>query len=349
MDDDVVEQSGHRFPALNWRPPKGWRPRRGAVLLAAGLAAGLVLGLAGGYAAGHQHGGPPARGTNASSAALTDPDVPVLAQSGAECSVQSGHDLQLGIEVANQSAAALTLRDVQVVLPLPGLRAVAMRWTTCGAIPQNDMALSDTLMPPGTTAWFTVTLQVLTHCPGPLPVEFTVAFAQNGHLEYADLPGFSDLTHVPYSGCPPPPGSLRVERQALEDLVDRVAGTVHRDAREPQAVRGDGPDDSAVVLVVAGGEHVLGVHRQRELPAQRLAVRVRELLRARRVHDHRLPEQRQVLVPVAVLVRLADDLGRPRGDAAREKGGDVQLLPRGQVFADRDGDLRVESHSGRIP
>ena len=209
-DDDVVEQSGHRFTALNWRPPAGWRPfrgghrpRRGAVLLAAGLAAGLVTGLASGYAAGRQHARPPASGTAASSASLTDPDIAVLDQSGAECSMQSGRDLQLGIEIANQSAAALTLRDVRVVLPLPGLRAVTMRWATCGAIPQDHMALADTLMPPGTTAWFTVTLQVLAHCPAPLPVEFTVGYTQNGHLESANLPGFSDLTQVPYSGCPP--------------------------------------------------------------------------------------------------------------------------------------------------
>lgn len=48
MPDDVIEQGGRRFPALNWRPS------RGAVILGA---AGLVAGLVAGYATGaHQAG-----------------------------------------------------------------------------------------------------------------------------------------------------------------------------------------------------------------------------------------------------------------------------------------------------
>ena len=216
--DDVVEQSGHRFAALNWRPPECWRfpeswrplggrhPPRGAVLLAAGLAAGLVIGLVGGYTAGKQHGRPPISGTAASSAALTEPGTAALAQTGAECSSQTGRELQLGVQVTNQSATWLTLRYVKAVLPLPGLRAVAVRWATCGAV-QDDPVVPGNQVAPGAIAFFTVTFQVLASCPGALPVQFTVGYSQNGHVGSASLPGFPDLSHVPYSGCPPPPGS----------------------------------------------------------------------------------------------------------------------------------------------
>jgi hypothetical protein len=54
---------------------------------------------------------------------------------------------------------------------------------------------------PGASIWFTVTFKVLTGCPGPLPVQFTVAYDLNGQPVVAQLPGFSDLSEVPYTGC----------------------------------------------------------------------------------------------------------------------------------------------------
>jgi hypothetical protein len=256
-DSDVVEQDGRRFPALNWRPPKG------ITFLAAGLAAGLVIGLGAGYAAGERHGGTAASGTASSSATLTEPDTPALTQSGAECMTLIGRDLQLGVQVTNQSTTRLTLRQVKAVLPMGGLRPVAMRWTSCDPNPES-LAVPSNQVPPGAIAWFTVTFQVLVKCPQPFPVQFTVGYAQNGRLASASLPGFPDLSHVPYPGCPKTSSPLRVQRQALEGLVNRVAGPARGEAGELQATGRDGPDDGAVVLVVSGLEHLLGVHRQRQ-------------------------------------------------------------------------------------
>ena len=145
--DDVVEQSGHRFPALSWSPP------RGGVLAAAGLAAGLAIGLAGGYAAGERHAGTAASGTTASSATVTEPDAPVLDQSGAECSAQTGRELQLGVQVTNQTSTWLTLRQVKAELPLGGLRAVSVRWAPCNTVWQESRTVPGNQVPPGAIAW----------------------------------------------------------------------------------------------------------------------------------------------------------------------------------------------------
>jgi len=45
---------------------------------------------------------------------------------------------------------------------------------------------------------------------GPAPVQFTVGYLAQGRPAAASLPGFPDLSQVPYSGCPAnTAGSLR--------------------------------------------------------------------------------------------------------------------------------------------
>jgi hypothetical protein len=196
---DVLEAGRRRRPVPGWRPP--------AVALVLG-AVGLVIGLAVGYAVGARHEGKPLSPPRAT-AAPTGPSFAAggfpLSQSGPECSAQVGHDLQLGVEVTNLSATAVTLRRVRVVLPLGGLRATSQTWGTCGELPAAAQIPGSALAPtlgPGASAWFTVTFQVLVRCPGPLPVQFTVVFDQGGRLAGAmPLPSFPDLSQVPYAGC----------------------------------------------------------------------------------------------------------------------------------------------------
>jgi hypothetical protein len=200
---DVVEQGGRIFPSLNWRPP-----RRGAIL----LAVGLIIGLAAGYAAGNgqasRNVSPPIAGHGSASPAPTPSlniaavvpyeDSPALNQTGSTCSEQSGRELQLGVQVTNVSAAEIRLGRIRTVLPLGGLRMVSQQWAPCGAIgvPQDPDPLE-----PGESTWFSVTLQVLVGCPGPMPVQFTVDYTWAGVAATARLPGFSDLSQVPYPGC----------------------------------------------------------------------------------------------------------------------------------------------------
>jgi hypothetical protein len=214
---DVVEQCGRRlFPSLNWRPP--WRPPRGAVIL---LAVGLIAGLAAGYAAGY-HQAP--RNASAPPTASASPALPVpppapqivikgteirgtgtvfadglaLTQDTGTCSVQSGRELQLGVQVTNSSTAPIVLSRIRAVFPLSGLKVVSQQWAPCGAIGavQGPVALE-----PGDSTWFSVTVQVLVACPAPLPVQFTVNYTYGGEAAIVTLPGFPDLGQVPYTGC----------------------------------------------------------------------------------------------------------------------------------------------------
>ncbi len=196
--NDVLEQGSWRRPVPRWRPP------RAALILGA---AGLLVGLAAGYTAGVQHAGkpPPPRPAASRTAPSFAAGGYPLSQSGPECSAQTGHKLQLGLEVTNLSATALTLRGVRVVLPLGGLREISQAWGPCGELPGAAEAPGRALPPTlgaGASAWFTVTFQVLVRCPQPLPVQFVLDFDPSGPPGAIPLPSFPDLSQVPYSGCP---------------------------------------------------------------------------------------------------------------------------------------------------
>ena len=136
--------------------------------------------------------------------------------------MQRGRDLQLGVEVINLSSAAVTLGQVRSILPLGGLRPISQQWEPCGAISSSWQATaggsfvfvkastgevetgSSTVLPPLGTAWLSVTFRVLVACPGPLPVQFSVGYQENGRTGTAQLPGFPDLGQVTYTGCKSP-------------------------------------------------------------------------------------------------------------------------------------------------
>jgi hypothetical protein len=241
--DDVIEHGsgGRRFELPGWlgylgRGPRrgdgpGWRPSRGAVVLAA---VALLAGLGAGYAAGRGTSG---RGAAAAAAAPSatstsigpgtvvttiGPDLPLpgsplggvgpaVDQLIDSCSSQSGTRLQLGIELANTSSGAVTLTGVTPVYPGDGggLRAVSWQWAPCGS---SNAGTHHTIVSlgPGSTAWLSVTFKVLVHCPAADPVEFNVKYVTSGGVRVTDaLPGFDNLGEVRYSGCgsADPPGS----------------------------------------------------------------------------------------------------------------------------------------------
>jgi hypothetical protein len=196
---DVLESGNWRRSARRWRPPQA-----AVVLGAAGLLAGLA-GLAAGYVIGTHHAGnhPAALSRSRGAARAASPPVAgdfPLSQAGPECSAQTGHELQLGLQVTNTSATAVTLRRVDVVLPLGGLRPVAQAWGPCGELPSLGQA-SGAVLPAGASTWFTVTLRVLVGCPQALPVQFRLRYDLGGRPGSSFLAGFSDLGQVPYAGC----------------------------------------------------------------------------------------------------------------------------------------------------
>ena len=206
---DVVESAPREWPA--------GRPRLGIVVSAA---AALVVGLAAGYAVGLHHGpGHAAPAPSRSAAARLAPAaasaIPgglalpgtAAVQQGRQCSAQVGRELQLGVQVVNQSARSMVLRQVEPVLPLGGLQAVARSWGPCGELPPAVPAATSVLHAHG-SAWLTVTFRVLRPCPAALPVQFAVTVGSRDQAAgdprrlVARLPGFADLSGVPYAGCP---------------------------------------------------------------------------------------------------------------------------------------------------
>jgi hypothetical protein len=181
---DVIESGAERPPGP---------PRRIAVGLAVLL---IAVAATAGYLVGSRHRANPA--PSSSTPAVVDP----LLATSKRCSVQLKDRLQLGIEIMNQSAATVTLRQVQPRLPLHGLRATATTWGGCGQLPPT--AEGDYPLPAGATTWLTITFDVLVPCPGPIPVLFTVDYTQASRAGTADLPGFPDLGGVPYTSakCP---------------------------------------------------------------------------------------------------------------------------------------------------
>jgi hypothetical protein len=193
---DVLESGSWHRPARRWRPPQA------AVVLGA---AGLLAGLAAGYAIGTHHAGnPPAasarsRGVARAAASPGVGDFP-LVQAGPRCSAQTGRELQLGMQVTNTSATSVTLRRVDVLLPLGGLRPISQAWGPCGELPSLGQA-PGTVLPAGASTWFTVTLRVLVGCPGALPVQFRLRYDLDGRPGSSFVGGFNDLSQVPYTGC----------------------------------------------------------------------------------------------------------------------------------------------------
>ena len=193
--DDVVELGSRHLSVLRRPPPI-------AVMLAV---AGLLTGLVAGYAAGDRHAGnsaalPRAR---AASSPATPPAAGALTltQASHQCPTQIGHALQLGVQVKNPSATGVMLRRVTVVLPLGGLLEISQAWGPCGELPTGS-EIPDNAVPAGGSAWFTVTFKVLVTCLGPLPVQFTLDYDQLGREATIHLPGFDDLSRVPYASCP---------------------------------------------------------------------------------------------------------------------------------------------------
>jgi hypothetical protein len=192
---DVIE-TGPRRPPLPWSQGRGI-----AALIAAALAVGAIAGYLVGVRHAETQAGTAGPGPHASTAgSVAPPAAQPVTRTGNQCSAQLGDRLQLGVEIVNQSATTATLRRVETVLPLNGLRATASAWGSCGQLSSVDAATPHSL-PPGATIWLTNTFDVLVPCPAPIPVLFTLTYTQAGHTTISDLRGFPDLGDVPYTRC----------------------------------------------------------------------------------------------------------------------------------------------------
>ena len=235
---EVLELGGAEPGGRRLRLPGGWRPSRGAGLFAAVT---LAVGLAAGYAAGDWHATAAAPRVTATvtatarpapsdsglpAAATTFPfaDSSALIQDVGSCSTQTGHELQLGVQVSNDSNDAITLLSARAMLPLGGLKPVtAVWWGPCGSLQAGTPEGTDILLQPGATTWLTLAVRVQVSCPAPLPVQFSVSYVARGHSFTATVPGFPDLGSVPYTGCRAvPAGGVRQTTIVLDPATGLV-------------------------------------------------------------------------------------------------------------------------------
>jgi hypothetical protein len=178
----------------------------------------LAIGLAAGYAAGHGQGRstdavpekPPSPAGQASGTIAAEASPPsigfglALTQQTGTCSVQAGRELELGIPVTNQSGQTVQLESARPVSLAPGMLKVrSWRWDPCG-FDNDGIAPATVTLGPGETTWVTAVVQPLVACPGPATLQFQVTYSVNRQKGTSNLPGFSDLTAIHFSGCPTP-------------------------------------------------------------------------------------------------------------------------------------------------
>jgi hypothetical protein len=205
--DDLVElgQERSRLPELPRLP--GWPPSRGAAVFAA---AAVAVGLVAGYVAGDRHvltppgksAGSAAPSAPASAATIPPGNSSPVSQGRTGCSTQTGHELQLGVQLTNESAAPVVLKTARFAVAVGGLKQVTWQWAPCGALPGGP-GQAEEILPAGESVWLTGTFAVQVRCPAASSVQLTVGFITQGQAATVALAGFPDLSQVAYSGCPP--------------------------------------------------------------------------------------------------------------------------------------------------
>jgi hypothetical protein len=197
------EAHGDVIPGRPRRPPTRWslRPSWLAALLAVALAAGIGIGYLIGRPDHHHAAAAPTTPLPAGSALA---EVPQLTAPGDLCyGALPGRRLMLGTRVVNSTPRPLVLTGLQGVFPLGGFQVVDSQVGQCD---NNAIeAVDGHRVEPSAEVWLTLIVDVTgTSCPGALPVQFALDYTVDGTPHRQVLPGFSDLSSVPFPGCPTP-------------------------------------------------------------------------------------------------------------------------------------------------
>lgn len=133
--------------------------------------------------------------------------------------------------------------------------------------------------------------------------------------------------------------------QPLDRLVDGLAVAVQRDADEVERIRGDSLDRGAIGFVMAGREQLPRVERGRQPGFASPPQDAGEVGGGRGEDQDRLAHQRTIDLAGAVAVSLPTEVRCGGDQSARQEGGDIELLPGGELVMDDDGNLGVEAHA----
>jgi hypothetical protein len=173
--------------------------RAAVVLIALALGIGLLIGRA---SVKTDDTAAPSTPTPSPSPSSTVPFGPKSLQyTGAECSIQKGSDLVLGVEARNVSTVPLILKKLLVTVPTGSMTIVSRGVGSCGEF--DVPKLEDFGLAPQGAVWFSTTVHPSEKCPAPYSVKMTVDLTDpTGRAETISIGGFDDLAHVPWSGCP---------------------------------------------------------------------------------------------------------------------------------------------------
>ncbi|HEY2272664.1 MAG TPA: hypothetical protein VGH30_07805 [Jatrophihabitantaceae bacterium] len=174
--------------------------RAAVVLIAIALGLGLLIGRASVKTDDSGNAPQPSPGATRSSSI-----VPIgphsLSETGALCAQQVGkHQLELAVEVRNNSSGPVIFKHMSVQLPNGGFKVLDRSTGTCGEL--QPPKLEDFGLAPQGTIWLNVLLRTTVGCPATYPVHFTMFVQdQTGQKQKIDVAGFKDLNNVPWSGC----------------------------------------------------------------------------------------------------------------------------------------------------
>jgi hypothetical protein len=204
-DSEIIQFGGlpvrWPFPEIRLPPAARLKPNRTSVAIAlAMLAVGLLIGFFGGRLTA-RHAQHKATSTLPVSAPVVVPLGSAIAMIGPRCATRTGNNLQLGLEIMNETERPVTVGAITAKFPLGGLRAISAGIGTCGQLPMSQL-LPATSLSPGETEWIHITVAaVRPGCVGSLPVWFKVGYASAGQTDSVTLAGFPDLGPASFGQC----------------------------------------------------------------------------------------------------------------------------------------------------
>jgi hypothetical protein len=178
-----------RLPRMPRLPaPRGVVFRTAAISLGVGLLIGLGIGYF-------------AIGPTGEKARRIEPQLITTAieTTGARCAVVSGMNLQLGVQLMNDSDKQVTLGRISTLFPMGGLRAISGGIGTCGVLLPNLVPPNP--LPPRSTQWIVATVAMHTACPQPYPVWFKVSYSVGDTKSNVVIAAFPDLGQVHFGQC----------------------------------------------------------------------------------------------------------------------------------------------------
>jgi len=183
---------------IDSRRPLPWRLFAAVVLV---VVAGVV-----GYVIGDHHGAAMTTARPLVSPTRVVEPLSTVSVTGRQCAVEDGHQLQVGIEITNDTRHTVSLTAIDVDVPIPGLSVRAKQFGTCGVVAGNT---GPQPLAPGNSTWISATFD--NHLPCQVPASsniYTASIIFTVHYDdgLTATGGFSYLPDIAFPACALPSG-----------------------------------------------------------------------------------------------------------------------------------------------